>query len=105
MITNRNIISQEYIFLLQIIANSNWQDTNDWYDSNLYNAKELVINATDNQGRYQMGYFNFSNFQLGDYNGNTYYLGDYNNPLSWQYNGSSLEFSNYNSINYIFYKT
>lgn len=87
------------------IPNSNWQDTNDWYDSNLYNAKELVINATDNQGRYQMGYFNFSNFQLGDYNGNTYYLGDYNNPLSWQYNGSSLEFSNYNSINYIFYKT
>lgn len=88
------------------IPNNNWQETHDQYDSNLYNAKELVISAIDNQARFQMGYFNFSNSQLGDYNGNIYYLGDQNNnPISWQYNGSSLEFSNYNSINHIFYKT
>lgn len=87
------------------ISDDSWQNTDDQYNSNLYNAKELVISAVDLQARFQMGYFNFSNSQLGDYNGNTYYLGDYNNPISWQYNGSSLEFSNYNSIKHIFYKT
>ena len=87
------------------ISDNSWQDTSDWYNNDLYNAKELVISAVDTQARFQMGYFNFSNSQLGNYNGNTYYLGDYNNPISWQYNGSSLEFSNYNSINHIFYKT
>lgn len=86
------------------ISDNSWQDTSDWYNNDLYNAKELVISVVDTQARFQMGYFNFSNSQLGDYNGNTYYLGDYNNPISWQYNGSSLEFSNYNSINHIFYK-
>lgn len=87
------------------IPNKDWQNTDDYYNSNLYNAKELVISAIDAQSRFQMGYFNFSNSQLGDYSGNTYYLGDYNNPMSWEYNGSSLEFSNYNSIKHIFYKT
>lgn len=85
---------------------SEWQATDDLYNSDFYNAKELVISAIDTQGRYQMGYFNFLDGWLGIRNGNIYYFGEqYNNPISWQYNGSSLEFSNYNSIQKILYKT
>lgn len=85
---------------------SDWQATDDLYNSDFYNAKELVIRAIDTQGRYQVGYFNFLDGWLGIYNGNIYYFGEqYNNPISWQYNGSSLEISSYNSIEKILYKT
>lgn len=83
-----------------------WQTTTDQSDSNLYNAKEMIIYWEYNN-EYRMNYYNFT------YNGtlascayqtfSTKY--DYNNGSStWQYDGSSINISNMN-IQVIYYKT
>ena len=85
---------------------SDWQTTTDQSDSNLYNAKEMIIYWEYNN-EYRMNYYNFT------YNGtlascayqtfSTKY--DYNNGSStWQYDGSSINTSNMN-IQVIYYKT
>ena len=89
-----------------IPVNSNWQYTQDQYDSNLYNAKELVVYVENTQGNKQMGYFNFENSNLGNSsNGNIFYFDyDASSPYIY-YNGSSLSCENINNIQYICYKT
>lgn len=88
-----------------IPVSSNWQYTQDQYDSNLYNAKELVVYVENTQGNKQMGYFNFENSNLGNSNGNNFYFDyDASSPYIY-YNGSSLSCENINNIQYICYKT
>lgn len=99
----------------EIITNSNWmqfitvgndwQYTQDQYDSNLYDAKELVIYVENNQGNKQMGYFNFGNSNLGNSNGDNFYF-DYDASSPYiSYNGSNLTCGNINNIQQIYYKT
>ena len=81
-----------------------WQYTQDQYDSNLYNAKELVIYVENAQGNKQMGYFNFgvNGGSLGSYTGNFDY--DTSSPYI-SYDGTYLTYGNANNLQYICYKT
>ena len=99
----------------EIITNSNWMQFitvgNDWQytqdqsDSNLYNAKELIVYVENSQGNKQMGYFNFGNSNLGNSNGDNFYFDyDASSPYIY-YNGSSLSCEHINNIQYIYYKT
>ena len=86
---------------------SNWQYTQDQYDSNLYNAKELVVYVENTSGNKQMGYFNFgaNDSNLGNYNYENFFF-DYDSSSPYiYYDGSSLNYGNANNIQYIYYKT
>ena len=93
---------QNYI---TVSGGSDWQYTQDQWDSNLYNAKELVVYVENTSGNKLMGYFNFSDSNLGNFNGNMFYF-DYNSSSPYiSYNGSSLTCGNVNSVQQIYYKT
>ena len=95
---------QNYI---TVSSGSDWQYTQDQYDSNLYNAKELVVYVENVQGNRQMGYFNFgaNDNNLGNYNYENFYF-DYDSSSHFiYYDGSSLSYGNANNIQYIYYKT
>ena len=83
-----------------------WQSTQDQSDSNLFNAKELVVYVENTQGNKQMGYFNFGDNTLGGGNiGNNFYF-DYDTSSPYiSYDGSSLSCGNVNSVQTIYYKT
>ena len=86
---------------------SDWQYTQDQYDSNLYNAKELVVYVENTSGNKQMGYFNFgaNDSNLGNNTGDNFYF-DYDTSSPYiYYDGSSLSYGNANNIQYIYYKT
>lgn len=102
----------------QLITDSNWQNYitvsggGDWQttqsqsDSNLYNAKEMIIYWEYNN-EYRMNYYNFTyNSNLASYayqTFNTKY--DYSiGSSTWQYDGSSINTNNMN-IQVIYYKT
>lgn len=87
-------------------SGSDWQFTQDQYNSDLYNAKELVVCVENTQGNRQMGYFNFGNGTLGGSQvGNIFYF-DYDTSSPYiSYNGTMLDCSAINNINYILYKT
>lgn len=87
-------------------SGSDWQSTQDQSDSNLYNAKELVVYVENTQGNRQMGYFTFENSTLGGSNiGNSFYFGyDTSSPYI-SYDGSNLNCGNVNSVQYIYYKS
>ena len=102
----------------QLITDSNWQNYitvsggGDWQttqyqsDSNLYNAKEMIIYWEYNN-EYRMNYYNFTyNSNLASYAYQTFNVRcDYSNGNStWQYDGSSINTSNMN-IQVIYYKT
>lgn len=94
---------QNYI---TVSSGSDWQYTQDQYDSNLYNAKEMIIYWEYNN-EYRMNYYNFTyNSNLASYTYQTFNTKcDYNNGNStWQYDGSSINTSNMN-IQVIYYKT
>lgn len=86
---------------------NDWQYTTDVSNSNLYNAKELVVSVDNSNGNEQMGYFAFGiNGQvLGDKQGYWYYFG--NDPQSpyIYYDGSNLNYGNANTLKYFAYKT
>ena len=84
---------------------SDWQSTQDQYDSNLYNAKELAVYVGNTQGNKQMGYFNFGDSNLGNHNGENFYFDyDTSSPYIF-YDGSFLNYGNVNNLFYIYYKT
>lgn len=91
---------------------SDWQYTQDQYDSNLYNAKELVVCVENTQGNKQMGYFYFgyteggSSTTLGQnwQNTNFYFNYDTSSPYI-SYNGTMLDCQNKNNLYFILYKT
>ena len=86
---------------------SDWQYTQDQYDSNLYNAKELVVYVENTSGNKQMGYFNFgaNDSNLGNNTGDNFYFDyDTSSPFIY-YDGSYLNYGNANNIQYIYYKT
>ena len=95
---------QNYI---TVSSGSDWQYTQDQYDSNLYNAKELVVYVENTYGNKQMGYFNFgaNNSNLGNHTGDIFYF-DYDTSSPYiYYNGSNLSYGNANNLFYIYYKT
>lgn len=91
---------------------SDWQYTQYQYDSNLYNAKELVVCVENTQGNKQMGYFYFgyteggSSTTLGQNWQNTNFYFDYNSSSPYIfYNGTMLDCQNNNNLYFILYKT
>lgn len=91
---------------------SDWQYTNDLYNSDLYNAKEIAvwINSTNNNKL--MGYFNFgytdggSSTTLGqNWQGTNFYLGENDSSPYIFYDGSCLNCVNANNVWFILYKT
>lgn len=87
-------------------SGSDWQYTQDQYNSDLYNIKEMVISVQDSNGNNQMGYFNFGNSNLGSgYQSQTFYF-DYNTSSpSFLYDGTYIALNNYNNLDFIAYKT
>ena len=85
---------------------SDWQYTQDQSNSDLYNAKELVVYVENSNGFKQMGYFNFgADGNLGNSNGSNFYF-DYNSSSPYiYYDGSNLGYGNANNLQYIYYKT
>ena len=85
---------------------SDWQYTQDQSNSDLYNAKELVVYVENSNGFKQMGYFNFgADGNLGNSNGSHFYF-DYNSSSPYiSYDGSNLSCGNANNLQYICYKT
>lgn len=84
-----------------------WRYTQDQYNSDLYNAKELVVCITNLNGNKQMGYFNFgdSGNLGGSYQNNNFYFEyDSSSPYIY-YDGSCLSVSNYSDIIFIAYRT
>lgn len=100
---------QNYI---TVSGGSDWQYTQDQSDSNLYNAKELVVYVDNSNGVKQMGYFNFgytengSSTTLGQnwQNANFYFGYDSSSPYIF-YDGSNLSCGNTNNVWFILYKT
>lgn len=85
---------------------SDWQYTNNQYNSDLYNVKEMVISVQDSNGNNQMGYFNFGESNLGSgYQGQVFYF-DYNTSSPCiQYDGTYINLTNYTNLDFIAYKT
>ena len=85
---------------------SDWQYTNNQYNSDLYNVKEMVISVQDSNGNNQMGYFNFGKSNLGSgYQGQAFYF-DYNTSSPCiQYDGTYINLTNYSNLDFIAYKT
>ena len=100
LITNNNW--QNYI---TVSGGGDWQTTQDQSDSNLYNAKEMIIYWEYNN-EYRMNYYNFTyNNNLASYAYQTFSAKyDYNGSSTWQYDGSSINTSNM-YIQVIYYKT
>ena len=93
---------QNYI---TVSGGSDWQYTQDQYNSNLYNAKELVVYVENIQGNKQMGYFNFGDSNLGNHSSENFYFNyDTSSPYIY-YTGSNLSYGNVNNLFYIYYKT
>lgn len=84
-----------------------WVAAESGYDSNLYNAKELVVYVENTQGNKQIGYFNFgaNSSNLGNNTGTNFYF-DYDSSSPYiYYDGSFLSYGNANNLYYILYKT
>lgn len=85
---------------------SYWQTTTYIGESNLYNAKEMIIYWVYN-GDYDMNYYNFTYYNnLANYANRRFNVRyDYNNGnSSWHYDGNQISTANMN-IQVIYYKT
>lgn len=85
---------------------SDWQTTTYIGESNLYNAKEMIIYQEYNNS-YDMNYYNFTyNSNLASYAHQTFNVRcDYSNGnSSWYYDGNQINTTNMN-IQVIYYKT
>ena len=102
LLTSRNW--QNYI---TVSSGSDWQYTNDSSDSNLYNAKELIICIENTQGNTQMGYFAFGidGQVLGNKQGYWFYFDNDSQSPYIYYDGSNLNYGNANNLKYFAYKT
>lgn len=102
-----DIITEDNWMSYITVSSNDWQYTQDQYDSNLYNAKELVVYVDNISGNKQMGYFNFgaNGSNLGSNTGNNFYFGyDTFSPYI-SYDGTYLTYGNANNIQWIYYKT
>ena len=95
----------------QIKQNAGWSYAIDSSESDLYNAKELVLIGIDAMNNSFQQYYNFSYERnqneacLGsDYQNVTYYIYTNDNQINWYYNGSSINM-NAGVIQLILYKT
>lgn len=87
-------------------SGSDWQTTTYIGESNLYNAKEMIIYWEYNN-EYDMNYYNFTyNSNLASYANQTFNVKyDYSNGnSSWYYDGNQINTTNMN-IQVIYYKT
>ena len=91
---------------------SGWQYTNDLYNSDLYNAKEVAIWINTTNNNKLMGYFNFGYTESGssttlgqNWQGTNFYLGENDSSPSIIYDGSCLNCVNANYVQFILYKT
>ena len=93
-----------------------WNYTNDYYNSDFYNAKELIIvvgNGDEDTTQCAQYYYNFSKNKAGEdttlgtsFTNCRYPLYAYNNSnISWEYNGSALNIYNISVGCYFLYRT
>lgn len=107
MAATQLITTDNWQYYITAGGGSDWQYTQDQYNSDLYNAKELVVYVENTQGNKQMGYFNFgaNGSNLGSNTGDSFYF-DYDTSSPYiSYDGSNLSCGNVNSVYRIFYKT
>lgn len=110
IITSNNF--RDYIVMPQ---ESEWIFTNNKWDSNFYNAKELILimgndfnSSVSKTGQY---YYNFSknskgeDATLGQFAHSSYYIPMNNGNVYWEYDGSSINIVNSPSFYYFLYKT
>lgn len=109
------LTSDNYRDYIVVPQESEWIYTNDIWDSNFYNAKELILiigNDSDSgvggTGQY---YYNFSKNStggettLGQFTSFHYYIQTENGNVYWEYNGSAINVVNSPSSYYFLYKT
>lgn len=109
------ITSDNYRDYIVIPQESEWIYTNDVWNSDFYNAKELILiigNDSDSgvggTGQY---YYNFSKNStggeatLGQFASFHYYIQTENGNVYWEYNGSAINVVNSPSSYYFLYKT
>ena len=109
------ITSDNYRDYIVIPQESEWIYTNDVWNSDFYNAKELILiigNDSDSgvggTGQY---YYNFSKNStggeatLGQFASFHYYIQTENGNVYWEYNGSAINVVNSSSSYYFLYKT
>lgn len=109
------ITSDNYRDYIVIPQESEWIYTNDVWNSDFYNAKELILiigNDSDSSvsgtGQY---YYNFSKNStggeatLGQFASFYYYIQTENCNVYWEYNGSAINVVNSPSSYYFLYKT
>lgn len=109
------ITSDNYRDYIVIPQESEWIYTNDIWNSDFYNAKELILiigNDSDSSvsgtGQY---YYNFSKNStggeatLGQFASFHYYIQTENGNVYWEYNGSAINVVNSPSSYYFLYKT
>ena len=103
---------QNYI---SVVSSGDWNYTNDIWDSNLYNAKELIFvmgNSSSGIVNSVQGYYNFSKDSAG---GETTLGGSFTNcryslkterdNIYWEYTGSVMNVYNNSESYYFLYKT
>lgn len=109
------LTSDNYRDYIVVPQESEWIYTNDIWDSNFYNAKELILiigNDSDSgvggTGQY---YYNFSKNStggettLGQFTSFHYYIQTEDGNVYWEYNGSAINVVNSPSSYYFLYKT
>lgn len=106
MATTQLITADNWQNYITAGGGSDWQTTTYIGESNLYNAKEMIIYWEYNT-EYRMNYYNFTyNSNLASYANQTFNVKyDYSNGnSSWYYDGNQINISNMN-IQVIYYKT
>lgn len=94
------------------VSSSGWSFTQDQYDSNLYNATEVIVMLWDSNTNLQEKYFNFSKDEQGNdttlgqnwQNTNFYFNYDTSSPYV-SYDGTYLSINNSNGLKFVLYKT
>ena len=97
------------------VGGGDWNYTNDIWDSNLYNAKELIFvmgNSSSNIGSSAQCYYNFSKDSAGgettlggSFTNCRYYLKTESDNIYWEYTGSAMNVYNASESYYFLYKT
>lgn len=130
--SDKFIINQSYSLLTNtdggnVLTSNNWQNyisiggsgdwnyTNDIWDSNLYNAKELIFvmgNSGSNMVDSVQCYYNFSKDSAGgettlggSFTNCRYYLKTESGNIYWEYTGSVMNVYNNSESYYFLYKT
>ena len=109
------LTSDNYRDYIVVPQESEWIYTNDIWDSNFYNAKELILiigNDSDSSvSRTGQYYYNFSKNStggeatLGQFTSFHYYIQTEDGNVYWEYDGSAINVVNSSSSYYFLYKT